>query len=283
MKTRESAEISLRKFSFSGQAKQISVPIATVRQGMMLGFQPFSVTSSPLNGGCDLLAISAYYESAVCLAKVNIDRKITSEGFINFEVEWVRGAKNTVRLFPDLDQVTGGNRCYVAYINFAGNLVVGRGERKLYVLERDVDGKWEYNDKFIQLPGHESGDYFYVVYANEIKPGIIETNEYDGKCERWQRRCYSLSNSSGLYTVLTAIRVPQFCHQCLHRETPLSVFDRRMPESQEQVTGLNFDVPGTGVAPLSNGGHVSVDFGQYDTSSPFNGVPGSLTYLSPAS
>jgi hypothetical protein len=214
------------------------------------------------------LVISAYYESAVMLAKVRVDGEC-----LEFEVEWVRGAQNTVRLFPDLDQVTGGNRCYVAYVNNYGNLVVGRGERSLYVIERSGDGKWEYNGKLIQLPDHESGDHFYVVYANEVEPGIIETNEYDGKCERWQRRRYTKTGDS--WELSRHVDLEQFVHSVECPSYIINVCDRRH-QSFLAITG-------TGVAPLSNGGHGVVDFGQYDTSSPFNGVPGSLTYISPAS
>lgn len=271
MKTRESADLVLRTLSFKEQANQIYIPIATAGQGIMLGFQPFGVTSCPLDDGRDLLVISAYYESAVCLAKVRVSEHL------EFEVEWVRGAKNTVRLFPDLDPIVGGNRCYVAYINGGGNLVVGRGERKLYVLERDGDGKWEYNGKLIQLPDHESGDHFYVVYANEISPDVIETNEHDGQNQRWQRRRYLLKTSS-FWEKSTSIDVSWFCHQCAPRGEILTVLDHRMLMRSESF----FDI-GTGVAPLSNGGgYVIVDYGQYDLSTPF-GAPGSLTYVPPAS
>ncbi len=274
MNTRESAEKALRTFSFSGQARQISVPIATATQGMMLGFQPFGVVSCSLEDGRDLLVVSAYYESAVCLAKVRVIGE-----YLDFDVEWVRGAKNTVRLFPNLDPVVGGNRCYVAYIDNDGNIVVGRGERKLYVLERSAEG-WEYNGKMIQLPDHDSGEYFYVVYANEVEPGVIETNEHDARA-RWQMRRYGL-RKTGLWEVITDIDLPQFCHRCAPREDILSVFDRRVI-SRSGISGKTFEVSGTGVAPLSSGGHVVVDYGQYEPSSPFNGAPGSLTYIPPAS
>jgi hypothetical protein len=176
-----------------------------------------------------------------------------------------------------MDYLVGANRCHVAYVNGNGNLVVGRGERKLYVIERSGDGGWVWKGGTIDLPAHESGDHFFVIYANEISPGIIETNEHDGKNERWQRRRYLLKTSS-FWEKSTSIDVSCFCHQCALRGEILTVLDHRMLMCNESF----FDI-GTGVAPLSNGGgYVIVDYGQYDLSTPF-GAPGSLTYVPPAS
>ena len=261
--------------SFSNQLGEMLIPAYKLSHiiEITLGFQPLGIASQG-----NKIAIAAYYESAICLAEVNRDK----EG-LRFRVDWIRGVNHgiqSVRLFPDIPQLSGVNRAQTVNFGPDGTLWVSRnGDREFFILSRptaESAGRWTLTKKFT-LPGEG------MIHSALIEDGAsrLLTIESTMDLEEWGYCVYSMVSNDKVVSIYSQ---PYFYGLGIGRQgSAMKITDYRaeMPHGIYTVDGDNpviSDIWGNGICFLPDGSALVTKYGQA-APGPFNGDPGSLIYI----
>lgn len=278
--------------SYANQQGGLTIPAADLVRPVTLplGFQPLGIASAAGSDGTTSLAIAAYFEPAVCLVNARRD-----EAGLHLAVSWVRGANHgieSVRLFPGIYQPGGANRAQCALFGPGGTLWVSRnGERKFFILSppEQPGGRWRVTGKAPKLANLPAGGEHMLHSAKLTADGeqlyAVESS-LDG--DRWYYCHYELHQ--GVFE---------------HAEPPCNIAPflygiERVGDQSNFVTDFRCELPaaiyalagttepklvcpdihGNGLAALDDGTFLVSTYGQGHPG-PFNGVPGSLTIVTP--
>ena len=179
MESRTKAYIKASKLSYTERPKEFPLlPIEEITEYEWAP-QPWGAVHQ---NGCVL--IGHYFQPAVELDRI----RYTRTGNMVAELGAVRGCllgKKSVRLFPGVSNVRGGNR--VVTVNFAhpgmgpeGSLLISRNaDRDLYVLlpPEEEGGRWTLGQKVYRLPKRRRGKPFVV--SSLLRRGWAWTIERD--------------------------------------------------------------------------------------------------------
>lgn len=269
--------VQSQKKSYANQAREYLIPAESLGRTYIipLGFQPLGIASKATADG-DLIAIAAYFEPAVCLAKAWKD-----EAGLHLLVGWIRGVQyqgESVRLFPDIAMPGGANRCQT--VNFgAKDLLVSRNAgRELFFLRSALGEDWELMAKTV-LPG-EGMVHSALLSLEHYHLTTIESSE---DLNEWTRNAYMLEGNE-FKLVAPPEPVPAFTYGAGRRSNDPGFYfvtDFRSQEEpgiyreRERVADGCF---GNGICFLSDGSALVTRYGQ-GHSGPFNGVPGALIYI----
>lgn len=265
-----------RKTSYANQNKSLTVgeglnKIVTIP----LGFQPFGIAAL----GNNQIAITAYFEPAVCLAKV---RSYDVVG-MHFTVDWIRGVKHggkSVRLFPNLLKKGEGNRAQTVNFESTGSLWISRnGDNQLFNIAKEGVG-WELTKRTINIPTDD------IVWSAHLDRNTLLTIECALDAKSWWLREYSL-NERMITRTLTLIRIftkeiPPFIAGVTHHDGSLwHITDFRSTAPHGIYRDDKLVIPniyGNGLCFLKNGSILATRYGQASPG-PFNGEPGALIYV----
>src|SRR3989344_663002 len=245
-----------------------------------LGLQPLGIRSR-LGGDSDEIAIAAYFEPAICLARV-----VVKDGKLIFQTSWIRSVRNgceDVRMFPRILEPAGANRA--GTVNFAadGSLWVSRNaERVFFVMEppKERGGLWNLVEK-ISLP--ENGGMS-AVHSALLIPNALRTIEANVALNRWEMHKYSLDGRKVLEPKLVTDLADWTYGVAFMDTTVYTVTDFRSERPHGVYRNDSCIIPGVegnGICFLSDGSALVTRYGQGHPGC-FNGVPGALIYV-PAS
>lgn len=275
--TQTSQYLTAQTKSYAGQKDTFSFPLDKGIVEQPLGFQPLGIAARG-----DLVAIAAYFEPAVLLAKISFRR-----ARLDMRLEWIRGTidgTRRVRMFPDTFEPGGANRMQSVVIFSENRLgLLRNGDSRLFVIERNGD-EWHHDD-VIDLPVAGDG----MIHSIMLEPNDeLITVESHGNMEHWVmlRR-----------TIRGAIRhigdMPKFWYGVARlNKNFLVVPDFRAEYQEEPFPGRGHkivkvkeslrSVHGNGIALLNQGnkrkGALVTRYGQGHPGA-FNGVPGALLYM----
>ncbi len=254
-----------------------------------LGFQPLGIASRRLSDNQDEIAIAAYFEPAICLARI-------ARGHIGlqFEVEWIRGIHYedgaTIRLFPDL-AAGGANRAQTVNFGWNGCLLVSRNcESRFFIIFPSLHGtpeKWgSWNHGSFALPVSDGNIIHSALLVNPDaeQPTIITVESgtdleswslgrYERIMNRWQRLEGRRSLPPYVYGIGQNPRD--------FREESWLVTDYRFEGPPGVMRGTTLVLPGVygnGICFLSDGSALVTRYGHGHPCA-FNGVPGALIYI----
>ena len=277
--------LSAQSLSYGQQQGELEVLLTGGILEIPLGFQPLGISSRPADSSTDMIAIAAYFEPAVCLARVQTKGDTLT---LSFKVSWIRAVRNgceDVRMFPRILEPAGANRAET--VNFAadGSLWVSRNaERVFFVMEppKEQGGLWNLVEK-ISLP--ENG-VMSMVHSALLVPDTLHTIESNAALDQWKMFQYSLDGRKVLEPKLVA-GLPPWTYGIAFkgkREGTYAVTDFRSERPHGVYRGGYIAVPGVagnGICFLSDGSALVTRYGQGHPGC-FNGVPGALLYV-PAS
>lgn len=236
-----------------------------------LGFQPLGIASSE-----NRIAIAAYFEPAICLADINIDKN-----GMHFNVNWIRVVNHgirSVRLFPDMLIYGEANRAQTVNFGPDGTLWVTRNaDREFFILTPPASpgGRWTLTDS-ITLPKLAIDT---MVHSVLLTDNAIFTIESAFNIEQWYICEYNAGGSQLIsnreaaeYTYGIAIKDSNVLMVTDYRynRSPHGIYT----EKEQIVSG----VYGNGICLLQDGSALVTRYGQASPGC-FNGEPGKLIYI----
>src|SRR3989344_2116132 len=275
--------LSAQSLSYGQQQGELEVLLTGGILEIPLGFQPLGISSRPADSSTDMIAIAAYFEPAVCLARVQTKGDTLT---LSFTVSWIRSVRNgceDVRMFPRILEPAGASRA--GTVNFAadGSLWVSRNaERVFFVMEppKERGGLWNLVEK-ISLP--ENGGMS-AVHSALLIPNALRTIESNVALNRWEMHKYSLDGRKVLEPKLVTDLADWTYGVAFMDTTVYTVTDFRSERPHGVYRNDSCIIPGVegnGICFLSDGSALVTRYGQGHPGC-FNGVPGALIYV-PAS
>lgn len=270
----------MAKYSYANQEGGITIPTEKLGEivEIPLGFQPLGISATG-----NRFALADYFAPAVCLGTVSKDEK-----GLHIKTEWVRGAQHgiqSVRLFPDISQPSGANRCQTANLLPDGRLVVSRNcERDFYVFSppSEPKGRWTLTEKRT-LPLDEDGRHRFVHSAKFAENEII-TIEFLGDIKQgWSVRHYGFPE---ITTGSEKAHLPSYRYGIFYGtigatyEWTVTSFETDKPPGiYHGDLRVLTDICGTGLCQLPDDMGVLVSRYGQGYKGAFNGLPGALIYV----
>lgn len=272
--------------SYANQKGGITIP-ADQLNGIVripLGFQPLGIASSN-----NQIAIAAYFEPAICLAKVNRDNR-----GLHFKVNWIRGVNHgitSVRLFPDMLIFGEANRAQTVNFSLNGALWVSRNaDREFFILLPPIDseaspntpeGRWTLTDKLTL-----SAEFNEMVHSALLsKDKLLTTAEANFPFKEWYLCRYNAINGE-LKERKNILPWMYGIGEKSDDDGFYLISDFRHKQklgSRRNGIYLNTelvvpDVYGNGICFLNDGSALVSRYGQASPGA-FNGEPGQLVYV----
>lgn len=241
-----------------------------------LGFQPLGASCAFISNKQAVVAISAYFEPAVCLVTI----EFSPQG-LNFDVSWVRGAEwqgQSVRLFPaDMEKPGDVFRASAICFGPEGNLwVAPNGTREFVVLAapQGQQKKWQVVNR-VAVPGEG------MIHSAALDGELLHTVESGMDLSGWTARQYDIADWK-MVGILRELRPYTYGVECTVDDR-WYVTDFGSKADPGLYSGDELVVPGvhgTGLCFLPDGGALVARYGQTHPG-PFNGIPGALVYVPP--
>lgn len=271
--------VGAQNLSYAGQSNEAIIPASDL-DGIVeipLGFQPAGIAAKNLHDGTTKIAVAAYFEPAVMLARV----ERLPAGLV-FKVSWIRGVLKdgeSIRLFPDILQPSGANRAQTVSFGQDRTLWVSRNaERSFFVFSPPAeDDKWRLKRR-IDLPPIAGQD---MVSSALLVGKRLFTIEISANLTAWSLRQYLYVNGE-FHAVQVAEEIVPWTCGIGKRGTEGLYF---VKDFRAEMSGIFRndelvvpDVNGNGICFLADGSALVTRYGQGHKGA-FNGVPGAIIYI----
>lgn len=279
----EEAQEKARSYSFAHHQTEWTYRVRDDKPTIIkpFGLQPWGIASRLLTAGVDGISFTGYEAPAQCLCEV-----IYSESSLTIKAKWIyrawSGANKYLGGFPDGVR----NRAWTALVADNGDLLVGRGEPKFYILREREDHEWDFRGE-MPLPPTLSGQPRFVASATFVGKDLLTVEhgaDYECEVVRYTHK------SSGLeWEELNRSPVGKFRYGvALARHSGNQKAVTITAPSSKEPAGIYLGkeriipgVRGTGLCPTARGG-VFVTCNWLEGGGQFRGKPGTLTYFPPA-
>ncbi|MDO8594530.1 MAG: hypothetical protein Q7R93_03375 [bacterium] len=293
MNAKQAAYSKANSYSFTLQALQVQTPVSDDRPTeIVVGIQPFGITSQPFGNAGDVVVIANYLAPAQHFGTVKV-----SNGTLTRELKRITGAMNGITWcrggFPEADTVAQANRCWTAVLGSpsSGELLVGKGDPEFFRL-RSPSGdekQWKVTGR-VELPRtYGSYPHKFIASATLLSDDRFFTVEHDGEyqCDavEWEgvlagRIKRVMEHPLGKFRY--GIALARF-ESTLERLVTITAYHSvESPGIYLGDTRIVPDVFGNGICPLINGGALVTRRGMESPEADSLEAPGALIYIPPA-
>ncbi|MFH1583120.1 MAG: hypothetical protein ABIB72_02260 [Candidatus Falkowbacteria bacterium] len=262
--------VQAQNASYSNQGKIFTIPANKLGEIVItpLGFQPLGIASLG-----NRIAITAYFEPAICLAEITRDNTE-----VHFTLEWIRGVKHrekSVRLFPNFLKRGEANRAQTVNFEAENNLWISRnGDNKLFNIVKD-GAEWKLTGKTIKIPTDD------MVQSAHLREDTISTIECSLDIKSWYLCVYTRHEQTKAKAIFRQNVDPFIFGATYHHGSRCYITDFRSGEPHGIYRDSNLIIPeiyGNDLCFLPNGSILATRYGQA-SNGPFSGEPGALIYI----